>query len=671
VVTRDNGVPVKLRGSTEHPFTLGSLCPKVNSYLDHVNHPDRLLYPLRRTGSKGAAQFERITWQEALDEIAARFHRVIDEYGAEAIWPYGGTGSVGLVQGVKHAGARLFNALGTSRHLATICSVSGNVALEYTTGSVPGFDPADLRHADVIILWGANPLVSSHHQWPFVEQARSRGATVVVIDPIRTRSAARADIHIAPKPGTDGALALGVMSALVERDALDHEFLAERTVGWEQFRDEVLPQWTPAATSAETGVSEAEISQLVDLIANREVCGIKSSMGLQRHAGGGQAVRVLSCIPALTGDYGRLGGGHCYSTGSAYRVNSAALARPDLRPGPTRSLAMTRLGDGLLVEDDPPVKALMMWAANPVISNPDAERIKKGLSRDDLFCVVVEHFMTDTARYADIVLPGTMQTEHLDLNDSFAHLFIHWNNPASAPRGEARSHTEIFRNIATHMGLSEPALFDSDEALIRAGLSGGPATDHIDIDELRTTGWARLDYPTPYLPFADSFPTPSGKFEFSSPRAEAAGLGMLPHYVAPAEANSGGFSLLAPADHRRLNSVFGHRQNEDPVLSMHSTDAARIGADADGSVIVGNDRGSFEAWLNISDDVQPGLVITTKGAWLHGRRSGVNSTTDERDSDIGQGAVYHDNRVWVRPTATVGPLPSKGDDRLRADPTLA
>lgn len=652
VTVDDENVPVKLRGNPDHPFTRGGLCVKVNPYLEWASSPDRLLHPLRRVGPKGEGRFEPITWDEALAEIAERFHGVIDEWGAEAIWPYAGTGTVGWIQGVIGAGKRLFHHLGATRHLPTICSVSGHVGMSYTTGSAAGLDPEELVHSGVIVLWGTNTLTSNQHLWPYIEEGRAAGATVVAIDPVRTRTAARADVHIAPIPGTDAALALGLMAELHRLDAWDEAWLDAHASGWEEFRDVEVAEWSAERAAAICRITPDEIRDLAALLAEARPVGVRSSMGMQRHAGGGQASRVLSCIPAVLGDFGKPGGGICYSTSPAYALNTHAMNRPDLQPGSTRSLAMTRLGEGLLEVDDPPVKALMIWAANPVVSNPDQGRVRAGLGRDDLFTVVVEQVHTDTTAYADIVLPGTMQTEHADLHDSFSHLYVNWNNQVVEPAGEAMRHTEIFRRIAGAMGLDEPLLYASDEELTRDLLSGdSPVLDGVTLEVLQERGWARLGGTTPYRPFADGFATPSRRFEFVSERGERDGVGRLPHYEPPSEAASGidgELALVAPANHYILNSTFSgspkHHRAGEAVVTVHPDDAGGI---EHGAVVeVGNDRGSFRAVLHLDDAARPGVAMTTKGLRPDG--SSVNATTLEADSDMGKGAVYHDNLVRIR-----------------------
>ena len=660
IVTLEDDKPVKLRGNPEHPFSRGTLCVKVNPYLKYSAHPDRLLYPMRRVGEKGEGRFERISWDAALTEIAERLQTTINEYGGEAIWPYGGSGTMGFIQGLNGVGRRLFHALGTSHHDPTICSISGHAGIRYTTGSAAGMDPEDMAHSGLMVLWGTNTLVSNRHLWPFIAEARKGGAPLVVIDPVQTKTAERADLHIAPQPGTDGALALGLMARLVEIGAADRDYLGSRALGWSEFRDQILADFSLTHTAEICGLDVSEIITLADMIAKHRPLSIRLSMGMQRHLGGGQAARVISCLPAVTGDYQRLGGGLCYSTAPCYQFNLDALWGTDLQQHKTRSLAMTRLGQGLLELDDPPVKTLLLWAANPVVSNPDQKRIRQGLAREDLFSVIIENFQTDTADYADILLPGTMQLEHADMHDSFSHLYINWNEPVVPPPGECLSHTEIFRRLARKMGLTKPTLYASDEDLARAALdTDHPVMQGITLEALKEKGWARLKWPTPYQPFLEKFFTPSGKFEFRSERGSAEEVGLYPHFTAPAETapspeHPNTFALLSPANNFLLNSMFAnspdHARAGDPTVVIHPDDAAQQGLVDDAPVRICNDRGSFAARLHVRPEVRLGVAVTSKGLWAkQNGGSSVNATTMERDSDMGRGAVYHDNRVRIEP----------------------
>jgi len=580
----DAGRAVRLRGAREHPFTRGALCAKVNHYLEHTRAPDRLLHPLRRIGRKGEGRFERISWDAALDEIAERLLAIRDAHGGEAIWPFQGTGSLGYVQGLEgRAGQRLWNVLGASEHDMTLCSAAGTLGVRLTNGTNAGMDPETFALSKLILLWGTNPLTSGHHAWRFIAAARRNGAHVVAIDPLRTRTAERVDEHLAPLPGTDAALALGLLHVVVSLGAEDREFLRERTLGWDEYRERILA-FPPARVAAICGLEEERIVALGRRLAQTRPTAIRATMGVQRHAGGGMAVRTLATIPGVTGDWRHPGGGFVYSTSSSFGADLAAAYRNDLRPQPVRSLAMTNLGRNLAELDDPPVKALVVYGANPVASNPDSARVRRGLLRDDLFTVVLEHFPTDTVDYADVVLPGTMQTEHLDLHDGYGHLYLHLNLPAVEPPGECLSTTEIFRRLAARMGFDEPALQDSDEQLARTLLgSGHPSLDGISYERLVAEGWVRLSYPQPLLRFADGFPTPSGRLEFRSARAVAAGIDALPGYTPPAEAATPDrehpLALLAPASHWTLNTTFANHprlraQAGEPRLELHPDDAA-------------------------------------------------------------------------------------------------
>jgi anaerobic selenocysteine-containing dehydrogenase len=675
VVEVENGVAVNVRGNPDHPFTAGALCAKVNRYAEHTRAPDRLTAALRRAGPKGSGQFERISLDEALDEVAARLSDVVERWGGEAIWPYLGTGTLGYLQGCEGpAGMRLWNALGASRHKLTICSVAGRVGSAYTTGAAAGMDPETFTESRLILLWGSNPLTSGHHIWKYIAAAQKAGAHLVAIDPIRTRSAERCDEHLAPLPGTDAALALGLLWVVLDEGAADLSYIREQTVGWEAYRERIL-EYPPDRVAAITGLDEERIVELGRRIATTRPTAIRATMGIQRHAGGGMAVRTLATIPGVTGDWGRVGGGMVYSTSGYFKANLRALSRPDLLEHPVRSLVMTRLGEGLLEVDDPPVKALVVYAANPAASTPDSSKVRRGLEREDLFTVVMEQFPTDTVDYADIVLPATMQTEHLDIHDGYGHMYLHLNPKAVEPPGDCLSTTETFRQIARRMGLTEPSLFDSDEQLLDAVLdSGHPSLEGIDADRLRREGWVRMNYPKPFVPFAEGFDTPSGKLEFFSESAERDGLDPLPTYTPPLEAAEGeGLALIAPASHWFLNTIFANdptarRRSGGPRVRVHPDDALARGLRDGERARVHNSRGEFIAEVEVSDAVRPGVVASTKGHWLkHVGGANANATVEERDADMGAGAVFHDNRVEVEPVGATNGERLRGDhERLAA-----
>lgn len=666
IVTVKNGEPLSLRGDPAHPYTRGSLCNKVENYLAYARSPDRLLYPMRRSGPKGRGEFVRISWDEALEKIAAVCGDVTDKYGAEAILPYSGSGNMGMIQGIYGAGDRLWNVLGTSRGVYTMCTIAGAYGTGYTLGDNGlGMDPETLCFSKLIVLWGANVLSTHPHLWRPILEARRNGALVVCIDPIRTRTAAASDWHLAPMPGTDAALALGLLHVVLKEGKEDRQFIEGHTVGWEAFRERILA-FPPSRVAAVTGLPSELIVELGKRIGSTRPTGIRIGIGLQRHGGGGMAVRTITCIPGVTGDWKYAGGGVFYLTRGFYGVNWTALRREDLRPRQARSLDMKRLGEVLLETDHPPVKSLFVYAANPAASAPNQLKVLRGLAREDLFTVVAEHFLTDTARYADVVLPATMQIEHRDLLISYGHLYLAWNEPAVPPPGECLPATEMFRRLARAMGLDTPALYESDETIARQVLeSGHPSLAGITLEELKARGWMRLNYPDPFVPFASAFPTASGKLEFVSDRMAKSGLDPVAGYTPSHEASQQGtalareypLALLTPADHFFLNSIFANvprqRQRSGVVkLVIHPDDAVSRRIAQGDEVRVANARGSFLAIAEVSDRIRPGVVASSKGRWPGFSKEGatINATVDARDSDMGCGAVYHDNRVRVEKT---------------------
>jgi anaerobic selenocysteine-containing dehydrogenase len=663
IVTVDRGEAVALRGDPSHPYTRGSLCNKVADYLTYARSPERIVYPMRRVGPKGSGEFVRISWDEALETIAARLRDVIATHGAEAIWPFLGSGNMGVIQGAYGAGHRLWNVLGASRHVQTICTIAGGFGTGYTLGdNRVGMDPETFRFSKLVVLWGANVLSTHPHLWRPILEARKNGAVVVAIDPIRTRTAAASDWHLAPKPGTDAALALGLLHVVLAEGREDREFIGDHTVGWDAFRARILDV-PPGRAAAIAGLSAGSVIELGKRLAHTRPAGIRVGIGMQRHGGGGMAVRTISCIPGVTGDWRYRGGGVHYDTRGFFGLNWNALWRDDLRPRETRVLNMTRLGAGLLEVDNPPVKALFVCASNPAASIPHQTKVLRGLARDDLFTVVVEHCRTDTTRYADIVLPATMQIEHGDLLIAYGHLYVAWNEPAVPPPGECLPTTEIFRRLARTMGLDEPALYDSDESIARQVLeSGHPSLAGITLETLKARGSIRLNYPDPFVPFATSFPTASGRLEFVSDRMARAGLDPVAGYTPPYEAAQQDtalareypLALVTPANHYFLNSIFANvprqlQRSGPPTLLIHPDDAAPRSIGSGDEVRVANARGSFVAVADVSARIRPGVVASTKGHWPRDSKGGatVNATVDERDSDMGGGAVYHDNRVRV------------------------
>jgi anaerobic selenocysteine-containing dehydrogenase len=683
-VTVRDGHALALRGSRSHPYTRGALCAKVNRFLEHSRQPDRLLFPLRRVGAKGEGRFARISWGEALAEIASRWRAIIDRDGPQAIWPFYGTGSLGLLQGLAGAGRRLWNVLGTSQHHVSICMSGGGVGTGLTLGdNRVGMDPEGLAEARLIILWGANPLVTHHHLWKFVLAARGAGAHVVVIDPLRTRTADQADEHLAPAPGTDAALALGLLHVVVAEGAEDGEFIEQHTLGWDAFRERIA-EYPPARVAEITGLPVASIEALGRRLAATRPTAIRIGPGMQRHAGGGMAVRTITCVPGVTGDWRYPGGGASYDTRGFFKGNWNALWRDDLRPPGTRVLPMTRLGQALLELSGPPVQALLVYGSNPAASAPDQNKVQRGLAREDLFTVVLEHFSTDTVDFADIVLPASMQTEHADLHIAYGHCYVAWNEPAVPLPGECLSNGEIFRRLARALGVSEPCVYDSDEALARSVLD----TDDlrlagITLERLKAAGWLRVAPAQPFAPFAKGFWTASGKLEFYSERAASLGLDPLPTYTPPYEAvprepeqaRRYPLALVAPAGPHFLNSEFANlpalrAKAGPPRVTLHPVDARARGLDGGEVVRVHNERGEFLALVEVGDRVRPGVVGGTKGHWPKLCPGGTNTTATvmERDADMGSGAVFHDNRVEVE-RAPVSPADfAAAFARMRIEP---
>jgi len=512
------------------------------------------------------------------------------------------------------------------------------------------------------VLWGANVLSTHPDLWRQILAARKNGAFVVAIDPIRTRTATASDWHLAPIPGSDAALALGLMHVVVAEGREDRQFIAGCTVGWDEFRRRIL-EFPPSRAAAITGLPAESIIELGKRLAGTRPTGIRIGIGLQRHGGGGMAVRTISCIPGVTGDWRYRGGGVLYDTRGFFGLNWAALWRDDLCSGQTRTLDMKRLGHALLETSNPPVQALLVYGSNPAASVPSQNKVFQGLARKDLFTVVVEHFLTDTTRYADIVLPCTMQIEHQDLLIAYGHLYIVWNEAAVPPPGECLLTTEIFQRLARAMGLVEPALYESDETIAAKLLdSGHPSLEGITLEKLKTKGWMRLNYPVPLIPFESSFPTPSGKLEFVSDRMAQAGLDPVAGYTPAHESaqrdttldHEYPLAMITPANHYFLNSMFANIQRQQrrsgpPALLIHPGDAAPRHITSGDEVRVLNKRGSFLTVAEVSDAVRPGVVASTKGRWPRDSKHGatVNATVDDRDSDMGGGAVYHDNKVRV------------------------
>ncbi|MEA2490104.1 MAG: hypothetical protein QOH21_1896 [Acidobacteriota bacterium] len=661
LVTVEDGRAIRIAGDPDHPVTQGFLCTKVNKYLERTYHEGRLLYPQIRVGAKGEGKFRRASWEEALHLIAERLDEVIKTDGPQAILPYSYAGTMGLLQG-EGMDRRFFHAIGASHLDRTICATAGAEALNLTYGTRMGTDIEHLGEAKLILLWGTNTLTSNPHLWPFVRQARANGARTICIDPIRTRTAAACDEHIAIRPGTDGALALAMMHVLFRDGLADLGYLASMTTGWEKLRERVMNEYSPERVAAICRIDAAAIERLATLYGTTRPTFIRLNYGLQRHAGGGSAVRAISILPAVTGAWNDVGGGCLLSTSGTFSsLDYHALSRPDLSPAGTRTINMTRLGEALTVTDDPPVKAIVVYNSNPGSIAPDRENVLRGFRREDLFTVVLEHFQTDTADYADVLLPATTQLEHEDLHKAYGHLYLMYNQRAIEPLGEALPNSEIFRRLAAAMNLEHPSLRDSDEEMMRQTLAGQPVT----LEELKERAYVRLDLARPHLPWRDGqrVPTPSGKIEIESPSVAALGLDPLPLYIPPYESEERDpelvrrypLALLSPPAHEFLNSTFVNvaslrRSAGKPTLEIHADDAAPRGITAGQRVSIFNDRGTFSAEAVITDRVRPGVVAAPSVWWgkLTVDNRNANQTTSQALTDIGRGATFYDNQVEVR-----------------------
>jgi anaerobic selenocysteine-containing dehydrogenase len=666
LVSVEDGRAVRVAGDPEHPFTQGFLCAKVNRYIERTYHADRLQTPLRRVGPKGSGRFEPITWDAALDEIASRLGSIAaSPDGPQAILPYSYAGTMGLVQG-EAMDHRFFHLLGASKLDRTICSMAGTVGMRMTVGANIGADSEGVPESDLVLLWGTNTLTANPHLWPFILKARERGARIICIDPIRTRTAQQCDEWVPIRPGTDAALALGMMHVLFARGLEDRDYLERHTLGHEALRGRAA-EWTPARTAAVTGLPEETIVSLGERYGRARAAFIRVNYGLQRHGGGGMAVRSIACLPAVTGHWRRPGGGVQLSTSANFQFNRAALQREDLSP-PVRTINMIRLGDALTLPDagvgGPPVKALVVYNSNPAAVAPERNAVLRGLAREDLFTVVLEHFQTDTADWADIVLPATTQLEHWDIHFAYGHHYVTLNRPSIAPIGQAKPNSEIFRCIATRMGITHEVMRDDDVTLIEQALaSNAPKLQGVSFDQLLERGWMRLNVPTPYLPYADgAFTTPSGKCELHSERMAALGFDPLPDYVPPYESVERDpalvqrypLTLISSPAHTFLNTTFVNvtslrRMAREPEVLLHPADAERRAISPGMMVTVRNDRGAFIAKARVEPSIREGVAWAPSVWWgkLAGDGANANQTTSQRETDLGHGPVFYDNQVEV------------------------
>jgi anaerobic selenocysteine-containing dehydrogenase len=665
LVTVENGVAVKIQGDPTMPFTEGTLCTKVAHYLERTYSPDRVLYPQKRIGRKGEGRFRRISWDEALDEIAAKLKAIAAE-DPRMILPCSYAGTMGMLQ-YSSMDRRFFHRLGASELERTLCSSAGKAGIKATLGGSYGMDPERFVDSKLILIWGSNPIVSNLHFWSRAQEAKRRGARLVAIDPYRSLTAEKCTQHVALLPGTDGALALGMMHVLIAEDLLDRDYIERYTLGFDALKKRVLQDYAPARVAEICGISVEEVVQLARDYGRTKPAGIRLNYGMQRHAGGGIAARTIACLPALVGAWRDPAGGVVLTTADFYGFDHKALERPDLQKQPARVINHAALGDAL-TSAQPPVKAMLVYNNNPVAVCPDSSKVVAGFAREDLFTVVMDSFLTDTADYADIVLPATTQLEHDDVHKSYGHLYVLANNAAIKPVGESLSNIEVFRRLAARMGFDDACFRDSDDDVARQALGSGHANlAGIDWDTLKAQGWQRLAVPTTFAPFAKGgFATTSGKCELFSAALEKQGVDPLPFFNPPAESAASNpalarrfpLSFLSPPRRNFLNSSFANlprfREGDKPAeLELHADDAAARGIRDGDRVRVFNDRGSFAAVARVNGKPRRGVVVALSVWWRKFAPDGrnANDVTSQRTADLGGAATFYDCLVEVEKAA--------------------
>ena len=651
LINVDDGVGTKLRGNPEHPVTRGFLCGKVAQYLEREYSPERLLHPMKRTGPKGSGQFARIGWDEAIGTITSRLTATVDEFGSEAVLPYSYAGTMGML---NNAGMdrRFFHKLGASRLDRTICSSTGGAALVASLGHRFGTEPEQFREAKLIIAWGANIHGTNVHLWPFILEARRRGARLIVIDPVKTRTAKLADRHFAINPGSDQVLALGLAHVILREGLEDRSYIDQHTAGFENLRT-VAMRYPPELVAGLTGIAAEDVVALAREYATTRPAVIRLNYGVQRSERGGAAVRAILALPALIGSWKEVGGGAQLSTSGGYPFNRTALEMPELQgPVPKRLINMTELGKTLTELQDPPVKAMVVYNSNPVAIAPHQNLVLKGMAREDLFTVVLEQFQTDTADYADIVLPVTTFLEHTDLYLAYGHYYLQFARPALPRPGEVKSNVDIFRELAFAMGFNDACFHDSEDTMIKALLSSGHKFfEGITLERLEREHHIRLNLGDgPFLPFAEGgFGTPSGKCELGAQE-----------YVPPVESRWGRgklqeqfpLELISSKNDDSMNSTFGSRPAVDAqtsVLYLNSADAVTRGVVDGDRVRVFNGRGSVLLRASVNGVVAPGVVRAPAVRWAKLSEAGrsINALTSDRLTDIGGGATFYSCLVQV------------------------
>lgn len=675
-----DGKLIGVKGNPDHPMTRGGLCVKLNDYEKRHYHPDRLLYPMRRTGPKGSKQFERITWDEALDEIVTRWKAIIAEHGPQAIVPYSYLGNQGLVHGLN-GGDAFFNRMGATVTERTFCGEGSATAWLLTVGPTAGVDPESFIHAKYIIIWACNSVSTNLHHWHIIKEAQKKGSKVIVIDSYASKTAKEADVHIAPKPGTDGALAMAMIHTIIEEGLVDQDYVDNYTVGFEALKERAKMR-TPEWAEAITGIPAEVIRTLSRDYATTQPAAIRLGVALERHYGGGQTIRAVSCLPALTGAWRHVGGGALQMPVWEHPYKFDVICRPDLIPEDTRVMNALQLGRALTDEPPagPPIKAMMCWNANPVTQAPETDKIVQGLLNEELFLVSAEHFISDTACYADILLPASMGAELEDMILSWGHLYLTYNAKCVESPGEAIPNNEIFRRLAARMGYQEENFHWSDSECLENYVDwDSPACEGITLESLREQGFARLNVGTkdnraPHK--AGNFPTPSGKCEFEIPGATnfVAGpfrqmyegfqsgepLDSLPDYVCSKETPSTNpelakkypLNILSPKSHGFLNSCYANMTQKikgqgEQFIMINALDAELRNINQGDKVRVFNDRGAFEGEAKISADVNPGLIVATLGYWRQLNKGTVNSISSAEFVNMGHAPTFSDNLVQV------------------------
>ncbi len=661
LVTVEGGRITDVVGDPRHPFTQGVICGKVHDYAERLYAPTRVLTPLRRVGAKGDGRFEPMTWDAAVEEIAHQWRRIIAQWGAEAILPFSYGGTLGLLQ--FWAGHPLFYALGASRLDRTICITTAYAGWRATLGAVTGNDSEQMVNSDLVVLWGINASYTHINAMTLVKRARHRGAFIVCVDPYRTQTAKNADLHLMPRPGTDGALALGMMHVLIAEGLVDHDYVQRATLGFTALAQHVK-QYDPERVSRITGLPADEIVAFARRYGATKATFIRVGIGLSRHDNGGMTCRTIACLPALTGAYAHPAGGALLSSTATFGLKYDALERADLMPRPApRVVNMIHLGRALTdPELRPPIKALYVYNSNPASVCPNQELLLQGLRRDDLFTVVHEQHLTDTTDYADIVLPATTSMEHVDLYKSYGHMYLQLAEPVIPPEGEARSNWHVVRRLAKVMGLADPHFGKDEPALIREVLrSGDPSVAGITYERLKEERVIRLNIERPYLPFADGAPTPSGKVEFVSESLAREGLPPLPTWVPLVEGPDNAelvrrypLQCLVPPNRFFLNSSFSQsermrRRQGRPSVLLNPADAAARGIKEGDEVLVKSARGEAQFVAELTEDTRAGVAVV-EGIWWSKHQTGgrgVNALTDDRTTDMGGGPALHSNLVQV------------------------